>query len=162
MKTIRKSVFETNSSSTHSICITKNNSLYPSSVHFTIGNFGWEVATYKDTHTKAQYLYTALCNLQRFELINHIENILNCFNIEATFERLQCDSDGYYDCYENGYIDHSSDLHEFVSDVCHNPDKLLRYLFSEKSFLKTGNDNSDDDRADIEVDYECDTYYKSN
>ena len=35
MKTIRKSVFETNSSSTHSICITKNPvNILPKAIHF--------------------------------------------------------------------------------------------------------------------------------
>jgi hypothetical protein len=43
MKQIRKGVFETNSSSTHSICIAKDDGLtIPKSLHFDFGEFGWE------------------------------------------------------------------------------------------------------------------------
>ena len=68
MKTIRKCVFETNSSSTHSICLTTTDdtlpSKFPSELRFTIGEFGWEHAILDNAYDKASYLYTfilAIC-----------------------------------------------------------------------------------------------------
>ena len=48
---IRRCCFETNSSSTHAICITKadvNKEDLPSNVTFTHGEFGWENDEYSD------------------------------------------------------------------------------------------------------------------
>ena len=43
IKKIRQSVFETNSSSTHSICIATDTTIdFPKSLHFEFGEFGWE------------------------------------------------------------------------------------------------------------------------
>ena len=60
---IRRSCFETNSSSTHAICITKadvNKEDLPSHVTFTHGEFGWEADTYDSPEDKAAYLYQAI------------------------------------------------------------------------------------------------------
>lgn len=91
---IRKSVFETNSSSTHAIAIDKsyrgvNDILWmrhckeevlneeqkeklkkyplPKSVYFAPGEFGWEAETYTDTQSKASYLITAMYELLSFD-----------------------------------------------------------------------------------------------
>ena len=53
---IRSSVFETNSSSIHSIAIPRNCKAIDS-VRFNIGEFGWEW----DVADAANYLYTAIC-----------------------------------------------------------------------------------------------------
>ena len=63
MKTqIRRSVFETNSSSTHSISIVREptNIHFPTTLEFNVGEFGWEWKTYSDYLSKASYLYTAI------------------------------------------------------------------------------------------------------
>lgn len=61
-KQIRKSVFETNSSSTHSICInSKENLVIPEQVAFsTSEEFGWENELHNDLWTKASYFYLSL------------------------------------------------------------------------------------------------------
>ena len=53
---IRSSVFETNSSSTHSIAISKAHVVAGKYISFRIGEFGWENGC-ADT---ADYLYTAI------------------------------------------------------------------------------------------------------
>ena len=55
MKQIRTSVFETNSSSTHSIAISKKPVTIGKYIYFGIGEFGWE----NDCVNTADYLYTA-------------------------------------------------------------------------------------------------------
>ena len=64
MKTqIRRGVFETNSSSVHSISIIKDNFKGSLPKKFVIncnGEFGWEGDTYDDSASKAAYLYQAI------------------------------------------------------------------------------------------------------
>ena len=88
MKVIRSGVFETNSSSTHSICITKNNILDDKQdfIKFTIGEFGWEHEKYTTHYEKAQYLYTAILDNERYDLIYKIKTILDSHNIKYEFE----------------------------------------------------------------------------
>lgn len=161
-KQIRKSAFETNSSSTHSICITKNNILDQKQKHvdFTIGEFGWEREQYHDPYSKAQYLYTAILVNSRGDLLSNIKIILIKNNINYNFEIPQYNSSGDYTWLDNGYIDHDEDLDEFLS-ICKDENKLMKYLFSSESFIITGNDNDDYD-VDINVDYDHDEYYKGN
>jgi len=135
MKQIRNGVFETNSSSTHSICISKNKvSTYPSSVYFGFGEYGWENDTVDDT---ASYLYTGIMENEMSECIDKIKSILDRHNISYTFERPR-KVNGYFD---SGYVDHCGELRDFIEDVCNDEDKLLRYLFGD-SVIYTGNDNS--------------------
>ena len=72
MKQIRRIVFETNSSSTHSVSISSKNSQYYNSaalnafieednkVHVRFGEFGWEIESYNWAYDKLQYLVTML------------------------------------------------------------------------------------------------------
>ena len=60
---IRRGVFETNSSSVHSISIIKDDFKGSLPKKFTIdcnGEFGWEVDTYDCPISKAAYLYQAI------------------------------------------------------------------------------------------------------
>ena len=136
---IRKSVFETNSSSVHSIVIYKNasNIQTPSSLQFTLGEFGWEINVLTTPYEKAQYLYTALyCTNPDQKYIDFIRNTLAEKNCTAEFESLENISEWYY-------IDHSEGLYGFIDSVMSSKDMLLSYLFSEKSVIYTYNDNLD-------------------
>lgn len=64
MKNIRNKVFETNSSSTHSISISANSkglydTIVPENKVITLsgGKFGWEWSKFNDLLTKADYAY---------------------------------------------------------------------------------------------------------
>lgn len=63
---IRKSCFETNSSSMHAIVVTskapKTEYLEYDSIEFETGEFGWGHITYYDTYHKASYLWTCIIN----------------------------------------------------------------------------------------------------
>lgn len=140
-KQIRRGVFETNSSSTHAICITKESVIekdFPNHVTFTHGEFGWETVEYSDLWSKASYLYEAICccyeEEQKEEVINNITETLNGYGITCDFEP---DREGKW-----SYIDHGSQTIDFVEGVLEDEDKLLRYLFGN-SFIVTGNDNDD-------------------
>jgi len=163
---IRSNVFETNSSSTHSICITKNNILDEklNTIEFTIGEFGWERKRIYDADTKAKYLYTAILVEEKVDLIEKIKIILDNNNIKYNFETPEYETWEYegreYTNLKYGYVDHSEDLDEFLN-ICEDENKFMRYLFSSESFIITGNDN-DDHSISINVKYDHEEYYKGN
>ena len=172
---IRKGVFESNSSSTHAICIATYSTLaFPDFVKFRIGEFGWECTTYHLFEDKASYLYTAILELkedenkgdipvEEWEEIEWITNVLANNGIAVEFEeprwgKWECSEEYYLDY---GYIDHASELKDWLKDILSDEDTLLNYLFSEDSYVETGNDN-DEYSVYINVNYPHEEYYKWN
>ena len=123
MKTqIRRSVFETNSSSTHSISIVREptNIHFPTTLEFNVGEFGWEWKIYSDYRSKASYLYTAIlyntclesntelsdgkqkCRAMVNEKLNKIKNALSKYGIKCIFHPFQIKTYNYND-YSNGH-----------------------------------------------------------
>lgn len=152
-KKIRTCVFETNSSSTHSICVAKNQTLtFPKQVEFELGEFGWGESTLSCISSKASYLYTGIVYMghEVEKSLDIIKSVLNDKGVESIFQPES-----------GGYIDHGSDLEDFINDLLSDPDKLLNYLFSDLSFVLTGNDNSDSN-VEIDVLYDHIEYYKGN
>ncbi len=148
---IRKNVFETNSSSTHAICISKGEYNIINHIDFEVGDFGWEFETYRTLHSKASYLITAILDLPNKETsdnyLNKLTDILDNNGIEYTLPELKV---GSYKFGENtvyyyvidGYVDHASETKEFLDTVLSDSYILFRYLFGD-SMIITGNDNSD-------------------
>jgi hypothetical protein len=154
MKQIRKNVFETNSSSTHSICIANTSDLIiPNEIEFKFGEFGWEIDKLSSIEEKASYLYTALYAFDELDYIDELKQIFIDKGITTTF-----DDPNDVDC---GYIDHYSELSDFIKNIKNNENVLFEYLFSPLSFVLTGNDNDDYD-VDINVDYDHIDFYKGN
>lgn len=138
---IRSSVFETNSSSTHSIAISKKPVVVGKYISFNIGEFGWE----NDTADTADYLYTAILEQNnRDDLLDKLKNILDSYSIKYEFEepRWQESSDGEDKWLIYGYIDHSYELREFLDIILNDEELLMKYLFGD-STVYTGNDNQD-------------------
>ena len=146
MKQIRKGFFETNSSSVHAIVI-NNCEPYDLSnikaVNFSFGEFGWRKEMYKDLESRADYLWTGINHFYEEDKIVEIKKkLLDWFeedNIVATFRKEICGA-----FWETGYIDHCKDLGKFLNWVLENKDNLYQYLFAEKNFIQTGNDNGED------------------
>ena len=176
---IRKSVFETNSSSVHTLTITKNsnNLKFPKKLIFDSGDYGWEHACLTTPEEKASYLWEGIIsvfpdhenkNLTEYnKAIDSITKILKSVGVKVIFKYnnpkyKETEWGNYYEFYDknsnadDGYIDHSSELTTFLYDVCFDKTKLLNYLFSTESFIKTGNDNEDEDYPD--KDYETKDY----
>ena len=141
MRVIREGVFETNSSSTHSISISGGEYVaekFPldggvCKVHS--GEFGWEVATHYDAAMKASYCLTyAKSDGGRDADAQMLTEVLHeAMGCEVEFMR----SGSAY--HEWGYIDHQSD------DVCapafESKETLRDFIFNPVSFLHTDNDN---------------------
>ena len=174
MINIRHGLFETNSSSTHAICIAKENEdlKIPDSLTFTFNDFGWEEHFYYGTKDKASYFYTALYNSydedikKNFENIkNHIYEVLYDAGCECSFEEPKSSAWGWMD---SGYIDHQDEIEPWLRKIIRNDKMLFRFLFSPDSFVVTGNDNSEwfdewEDEFNFSAESEkVDVYYKGN
>lgn len=143
---IRNSVFETNSSSTHSIAIPKDCKA-TNNVNFYIGEFGWD---WKEVDA-ADYLYTAIYYMaetdsEAKEKVEKIKSVLEERGIDYHFGRVEShiwhddDDNKDYFSLDNGYIDHCYELKDFLDELLNDEDKLIRFLSGGLVF--TGNDNS--------------------
>lgn len=149
----RKGVHETNSSSTHALCISKQKTAYkiPLSLDFKIDEFGWENDVYSDTWSKASYLITGIFDVGDKDIsdkyLKQLEGILYDAGISYNIPKPSVSSYEWrnkqvvhYDI--SGWIDHASCLTEWLDDVLSDKDKLFESLFGD-AFIVTGNDNSD-------------------
>lgn len=152
-KQVRKNIFETNSSSTHSIVIGNNgedvHDGLPHVLEFHGDEFGWEHRLHTDTQSKANYLFTSLVYTNDpFTYIEKIREILSKWDVEAEFdeiEKKECSNGESYYVFKNGYcyVDHGDGNNELVKALCENEDLLMNYLFSNGSYVETSNDNDD-------------------
>jgi hypothetical protein len=152
-KSVRKNIFETNSSSTHSIVVGNNGEdVYaglPKRLEFHGDEFGWEHRLYTDTQTKANYLFTSLIYTDTpHEYVERIKSTLAKWGIEATFEEIvekrYSSGDVYYEIDgDYSYVDHGGQNRELVKELCEDEAKLMIYLFSDGSYVETSNDNND-------------------
>lgn len=148
---IRKKVYETNSSSTHAICIVKDGYELKDHVDFHTGEYGWECEEYVDLNDKASYLITAILSMDKEyadEKLEKLKSILDENKITYTIPELDVKSWEYGSkkCYyydiEDNYINHVEELKTWLEDLLSDSDKLFRYLFGD-SIIITGNDNDD-------------------
>jgi hypothetical protein len=163
MRQIRKSVFETNSSSTHSVSIQKSGRLDSSylkvdeednKVHVQFGEFGWGVESFYSQEEKLSYLCTMVAeaegrnlkteedfyNSEGFQLINGVvSEYCNCDGVVIDNANFKTTSWGLE---HEGYIDHQSceysSLQEFLNDYDTN---VIEFIFNNGVVLHTDNDN---------------------
>lgn len=163
MKQIRKNCFETNSSSTHSLIIKSDVTVDTikdeiCGIEFELGVFGWGTEIYRDTHTKASYLFT-YCHINGLP-VDFISEVLDRYGIDYTFR-----SGSELEPYEDFYIDHQSvdyaeEIYKYTKESESN---LLNYLFNTDFELIISNDNGgEDDLAECDpekfanAEYLCD------
>lgn len=133
MKNIRKSVFETNSSSTHSIHIDNETELLDTSLipnengdlTFVGDEYGWEVESYNDARSKIDYISILVDEEQENILKDVIKKQTGAKNIIFLKE---------------GYVDHGYE-HGVIEEAFVNEETLRNYIFNKNSYLFTTNDN---------------------
>lgn len=135
---IRLGIFETNSSSSHSITIDMKGARTAKiplgddgKCHIYTGEFGWEEEFYSDAPTKASYALTfAMHDAERQALLRSV--IARAMGIKEEDVVFHADIG-------NSYIDHQSE------DVCYKAfdsnDALAAFIFAPTSALQTDNDN---------------------
>lgn len=136
---IRKGTFETNSSSTHSIAISKNKVEIPVGlyIHFNIGEYGWE----ESEHNFADYMYTSLLYNNDEEGFEKLKSILDKWGVKYKFQKPRWSYYGEDKWLDNGYIDHGGETYSIIRTILNDEDLLARALFGD-STVYTGNDNS--------------------
>jgi hypothetical protein len=142
---IRQGVFETNSSSMHSIAIPKQTLDWADEYAYLIfqyGEFGWEF----EQVDHLNYLYTALLySDKRKEYIQHIKDVLDKYCPFCTYS-FEDEYEDFGEDYnpisyiEPGYIDHGYEaMSEMIEPLMQDDELLLRYLFMGEVY--TGSDN---------------------
>lgn len=155
MKQIRKSVFETNSSSTHSVTISgKDEYEIPKYIPaISFGEYGWEEEEYGGIENKLSYFITMLYSIYihnasdeqgKLELESEKHFVwLKEMIFDYCGQKLEMKTlDGDY--YPFGYIDHQSTdtLDEFLSDDEEEFKQLTKdFIFNKKYGFITDNDN---------------------
>ena len=170
MVKIRKGMFETNSSSTHTIIVTDQKTEPGNLVDFAIGEFGWEFSRLDTINEKASYLYTMACEMLDRDVYQDLYEILVKYGVECSCSvPAEFAKSSWGEYLDNGYVDHASDgdAKEFVERMLNHEHALIKYLFSDESFVVTGNDNSYEEQREwmdeqTDVDYPHETYYKGN
>lgn len=144
---IRDNVFETNSSSTHSLCISKDKFDYknlPAYMNvYTDEVFGWGNDCLSTSDEKASYLYTAMVDCNMTAEMKDFEKKIENLGIKASFPKLEKHKgEDWYGI--RGGVDHAGELIPFIHEVLVDEDKLCRFLFNPDSCVYTGNDGVDD------------------
>lgn len=146
---IRRNVFETNSSSVHSIVVC-NEALddnHAPFIFFRLGEFGWSMDFLDDDWDRASYFYTAACALRQHDVKNEIIDLLTPLGIDCNFDEEnppRYTDYGWLYFLDNGGIDHVDECQEFVDTLMNDGEMLARFLLDDRSFIVTGNDNCDD------------------
>lgn len=162
MKTnIRQSVFETNSSSIHSIAVkrgTKDQGIEyvtkrDGAIAFNLGQFGWKAMKHTSIVKRASYLWTLACSdtiKEANKRERFIRETLNEVGIKCVFQPVvqKVYESGWECCVaEDGeyfYIDHSDSWGNLTDKIFSDKDFLLDFLFGD-SYVITYNDNDDYD-----------------
>ena len=173
MKVIRKSIFETNSSSVHCIAVSRDpiddNMKFPEEVKLVDDViFGWSPnEEFHDPDSKFTYLMIALRDVikysgasndpffvqQALEYYTKIIAMLNEHGIKTPGNILTDIKDSH--------VDHSYFVVEdIIPSLLSYEGRLFRFLFNSDSCVKTGNDNGDEIPSAPQKTHE--TFYKYN
>ena len=135
---VRRSIFETNSSSTHCLCYISGSSTKkpPKKLHLTYSDYNWEYEIITGTEPKANYLYSLCVSLDLEEEFK-----------EAIKEALPETKIFYGKSYDNFGMDHSNDKSKLL-EIMGSRKNFKKFLLNN-SFIITGNDNDDYKVTDI-------------
>lgn len=145
----RHKVFETNSSSTHSICITpgdfKPDTFYRTdngTLRLLPGEFGWEQESYRDPWSKASYCLTYVKTGGDPDGSREamLREVLEKEVGKVDFIPFGCDP---IDGNDWGYIDHQSHIghRDACGEAFKSKESLRAFIFNPNSILVTDNDN---------------------
>ena len=147
----RQAVFETNSSSTHSLSISSGSTdildTLPlneqGEVVLNGGEFGWDVEDYTCADIKASYAAIYVSEWSGEKSADHkkvldtvIKQQTGCSNVVYDFY-----TDWSYDAQEPSYIDHQSVEGGQLDYLFEDPEVLRQFIFNPRSVLHTDNDN---------------------
>ena len=142
MKTTRSSIFESNSSSSHSLTIS-GKVIRPSKLKdmntYKIygGEYGWGYETYSDPASKISYTDVEAVSTNNEALKDWLEEIIK--EMYKVDEVVYDFSTEYGNGKDHAYIDHQ--LYGTVADSVSSKEELEQFLFGDGSRLIIDNDN---------------------
>ena len=148
MKQTRHNIFETNSSSTHSVSLTNISSDIPNFeqlesyvdpadhyIHIKFGEFGWGYDEYTDAYTKLQYLLNMIMDTHKGEFCHEGEvSIEDFYNLDEFILLESTIADCVQNCkgfciYDDGIVKHSYDSEDADGNPC------KRYYVSYNGYI---------------------------
>lgn len=155
---VRDAVFETNSSSSHSLTVASSDNLagtFPQDmlragrVSVRVGEFGWEWRRYFEPINKVRYLVTQVTDGEPPKLgdadavAEQLAADNQYFRLLAEVVKTQSGCDLVVEP-SSGYIDHQSARGEkgVGMELFDSTDRLRHFIFSPESYVETGNDNT--------------------
>jgi len=146
MQLIRTGVFETNSSSTHSITLGPQTQVLRGLTPDQFGyvkihpiEFGWEYETYAEPASKLAYLWVYAKDWSKELADTHMAALKDMVFDHTGGELVMVEDAADY--YPYGYIDHQSVEEEQLHELFADREQLRRFAFGAESVLETGNDN---------------------
>jgi len=154
---IRKQVFETNSSSVHTLSINNTDTSKlddiptEQEIFLKEQEFGWEYLNYNSFKDKVDYIYTYIKNLyyepsekEKKEIENELQYLKSVI-LEVCPKIVISENKD-----TEGWIDHDIELNELWIKFKENKELLKQFLFCSDSVLITDNDNHsyDDEEQD--------------
>lgn len=143
---IRKNVFETNSSSSHSLSINKvgiTEYLYvdesSNKINVSLGDFGWGYDTYNDPGMKLSYILTMLKEYTGSSCPEELYDTKE-FREISTIVSSRCECDGIVIDDFDGYVDHQS-VDTIDSLMKENNCTIEEFIFDPGITLVIDNDN---------------------
>lgn len=151
MKKVRQSVFETNSSSTHSISVASFSEgdlmdTIPLDVYGNIvlegGEFGWEIENYHSAIDKANYTAIYIEQWASPDVKEHFrERFVDVLRGQTSCGEVIFDFSKDYNAENWSYIDHQSVEDQQLDWLFESSETLRQFIFNPKSILHTDNDN---------------------
>ena len=128
--TIRNNVFETNSSSTHSLHIGCGDKIFPKldndgNIVIYLDEYGWEFNEYYDLHDRMSYVFSYLCNSDVSDLLI---DLIDYIKLQTGANEVIFKGSHYY-------VDHG------YEHLTLNFEWLIDFMFNDGSWFETGNDN---------------------
>lgn len=138
---LRSNIFETNSSSIHTFCVSKEHRDYSylkgKKVFIGTGEYGW----YGNCCDALSYLYTALQHHE--DEVMKLDKKLKEFGVIPVYLSGCLEHGEYNDDDIDGYVDHADCFHEIWDELLKNNDIFMNFIFGPDTAIYLSTDNSD-------------------
>ena len=147
----REGIWETNSSSTHAICLHKQKNLAICDyVYFGLEDVTDEYEDWSTEQRRANYLntimYMCLSKTKYIQERNRIKKILEAHGVKTEWAECKWGKDGF--AYYDDYSIKDSCSGVILNTIIKDEDMLLQYLFGDNSQIIMGYDDMFDDRLE--------------
>lgn len=138
---LRSNIFETNSSSIHTFCVSKEHRDYSylkgEKVYIGTGEYGWHGSCYD----ALSYLYTALQYDE--DKVMKLDKKLKEFGVIPIYSNGCLEHGEYNDDDITGYVDHDECFYEIWDELVKNNDIFMNFIFGFDTGIYLSTDNSD-------------------